>query len=430
MTTAEKPDQFSLKVMLLMLTLFLTAVYYPLTAQDTSQKIVTGRFNDTTLKDKPYVILISVDGFRYDYAKKYNAVILLRLGSKGVTGDGMRPTFPSLTFPNHYSIVTGLYPAHHGLVDNFFYDRGKKEIYNKNYRAIVQDSSWYSGTPLWVLAEKQKMLTAAFYWVGAEAAIQGTKPTYSYNFSRFISVDQRISIVENWLGLPKQQRPHLICLYFYEIDDAGHKYGPDSDEIAQAVRKIDTIIGKLVSSAEKSGLPVNFVVLSDHGMMNVDYKNPIRLPNEIDKNKFIIPQGDALLQLYAKEKSVITPTYKALRNNANGFRVYLKNELPHRWHYGGKDDRLNRVGDIVLIPEPPLIFNITNTPVDRGKHGFDPARPEMMATFFAWGPAFRTGVRIKAFDNIHIYPMIARILGLKVNSKIDGKFSVLQPILK
>ncbi|HTF29185.1 MAG TPA: ectonucleotide pyrophosphatase/phosphodiesterase, partial [Flavitalea sp.] len=430
MKAVVKPDQFALKVMQLMLTLFVTAVYYPLTAQDTTQKIITGRFNDTTLKDKPYVILISVDGFRYDYAKKYNAVNLLRLGSKGVTGDGMQPAFPSLTFPNHYSIVTGLYPAHHGLVDNFFYDRDKKEVYNKNYRGIVQDSSWYSGTPLWVLAEKQKMLTAAFYWVGAEAAIQGTKPTYGYNFSRLISVDQRISIVENWLGLPKQLRPHLICLYFYEVDDAGHKYGPDSDELALAVRKMDTVIGKLVSSVEKSGLPVNFVVLSDHGMMNVDYKNPIRLPGEIDKSKFVIPQGDALLQLYAKEKSVITPTYKALRNNANGFRVYLKNELPHRWHYGGKDDRWNRVGDIVLIPEPPLIFNITNTPVDRGKHGFDPARSEMMATFFAWGPAFKTGVRIKAFDNVHVYPMIARILGLTVNSKIDGKISVLQPILK
>jgi hypothetical protein len=165
-------------------------------------------------------------------------------------------------------------------------------------------------------------------------------------------------------------------------------------------------------------------------MENVNIKNPIGLPHEIDKAKFVVPPGDALLQLYAVRKSDITPTYKALRRNANGFRVYLHNELPRRWEYGSNDDRYKRVGDIVLIPQPGLVFNITGTSVDKGKHGFDPARKEMMAAFFAWGPAFKSGVRVKAFDNVHVYPLVAKILGLSYKDKIDGKISVLQGILK
>jgi predicted AlkP superfamily pyrophosphatase or phosphodiesterase len=399
-------------------------------AQDTTQKIVSGRVNSIQQMSKPYVILVSVDGFRYDYARKHGAQNLLQMAKGGVTGEGIRPGFPSLTFPNHYSLVTGLYPSHHGLVDNFFYDRNRRALYNKNYRAIVQDSSWYFGRPLWVLAEEQQMLSATFYWVGSEASIMGKKPTYNYNFSTFIPTDRRIQIVKEWLSLPDDRRPHLICLYFYEVDNAGHAFGPESEELGVAVRKMDTVLGKLAATVNESGLPVNFIVLSDHGMETVDNSNPLGLPAEIDTSKFIVPRGDALLQLYAKDKSYIKPTYKSLRNNANGFRVYLRDELPPRWQFGTRDDRHNRIGDIILIPETGLVFNITNLETDRGKHGFDPFRKSMMAGFFAWGPAFKSGITVKAFDNVHVYPLVARILGLSYSEKIDGKFSVLAPILK
>jgi len=417
------------------LVVFIAASFFPnatskLAAQDTTQKIIPERFNSREGIAKPYVILISVDGFRYDYARRHNATNLLRFGAQGVIAEGLKPGFPSLTFPNHYSIVTGLYPAHHGLVDNNFYDREKQTMYNKAYKKIVQDTSWYGGRPLWTLAEQQQLLSAAIYWVGSEAAIMGKKPTYTYNYSTSISTDKRISIIKSWLDLPEDKRPHLICVYFYEVDNAGHLFGPDSPELGMAVRKMDTVLNELVKTVDKAGLPVNFIILSDHGMERVDEHNPLRLPPEIDQNKFIVSPGEALLQLYAKDKSFINPTYKALRNNANGFKVYLHNELPAKWQYGGKDDRYNRVGDIVLIPQPGLVFNITNTEVDKGKHGFDPARKEMMAGFFAWGPAFKKGMRIKGFDNVHVYPMIAKILGLSFTDKIDGKLSVLRDILQ
>ena len=418
------------------ITFYLTAVFFLLhtvikiNAQDTAQRIIPDRFNSPEQTKKPYIILISVDGYRYDYATRYNAVNLLRRGATGVIAEGIKPGFPSLTFPNHYSIVTGLYPAHHGLIDNSFYDRQKQTIYNKAYRKVVQDSSWYGGRPLWVLAEQQQMLSAAFYWVGSEAQILGTKPTYTYNYSTFIPTDQRIAIIRNWLDLPAERRPHLICVYFEEVDYAGHLYGPDSPELGLAVKAMDSVLNILVETVEETGLPVNFIVLADHGMERIDDLNPLRLPVDIDKSGFIVPPGDALLHLYAKNKTLIKPTYKALRNNANGFRVYLHNELPAKWQYGGKDDRFNRVGDIVLIPQPGLVFNITNTKVDKGKHGFDPARKEMMAGFFAWGPAFKKGILIKSFDNVHVYPLISKILDLPVADKIDGKLNVLRPILQ
>ncbi|RYG30451.1 MAG: alkaline phosphatase family protein, partial [Chitinophagaceae bacterium] len=248
--------------------------------------------------------------------------------------------------------------------------------------------------------------------------------------STLIPEDKRIRIVRDWLELPGENRPHLICLYFNEIDDAGHTYGPDAPETGIAVRKMDAVIGKLVEEVAATGLAVNFILLSDHGMALVDHTKPLGLPREVDTTKFVVPRGDAILQLYAKDRSVIMPTYKALRANANGFKVYLKNELPPRWQIGGRDDRYNRVGDIVLIPEPNLIFNITKNPTDRGKHGYDNNRPDMAACFFAWGPAFKPNTKIRIFDNVHVYPLVARILGLNYDDKIDGKLNVLQSMLR
>jgi predicted AlkP superfamily pyrophosphatase or phosphodiesterase len=190
------------------------------------------------------------------------------------------------------------------------------------------------------------------------------------------------------------------------------------------------VIGSLTNMVAKSGLPVNFIVMSDHGMVEVDNKHPLPMPQEINRQKVIIPHGEAMLQLYTDDKVLARQTYQVLRKNAHGFKVYLKNELPRRWHYNDNDDRYQRIGDIILIPEPSRIFNLTNTPVDPGKHGFDPMRPEMLAGFFAWGPAFRQGMAIKEFEIVHVYPLVAKILGLAYTHQTDGKLSVLAPTLK
>jgi predicted AlkP superfamily pyrophosphatase or phosphodiesterase len=399
-------------------------------AQDTTQQIVRGRSNSKLQQEKPYVILISADGFRYDFAKKYGAENLLRLSKEGVAASSMIASFPTLTFPNHYTIVTGLYPAHHGLVNNFFYDRNKKLSYAMSKSNTVRDSSWYGGTPLWVLAEEQDMLSASFYWVGSEAAMHGLLPTYYYYYNEKISIDDRIQVVKDWLQLPAEKRPHMITFYLPEVDHAAHRYGPESKETGEAVQFVDKAIGRMMAGINPLQLPVNFIFVSDHGMTTVDTVQGMALPVAVDTSKFIISASDAFLQLYAKDINDVAPVYTKLKEGARDYDVYLSGQMPHRWHYSKADDAYNRIGDIILIPHLPKVFNIGGRRITPGKHGFDPALPDMHATFFAWGPAFKQNKKTGDFENVNVYPLVAKILGLDYREKIDGKLKVLKKILK
>lgn len=403
----------------------------PLHAQDTTQQINHERVNKRNQIGKPYIILISADGFRADMAEKYGAKNLLALGKQGVRASYLEAGFPTVTFPNHYSIVTGLHPAHHGLVDNNFYDRNKGTVYSMSNKRQVADSSWYGGKPLWVLAEEQGMLAASFYWVASESAIQGKRPTYYYNYNDKIPIDTRIQVVAEWLRLPEERRPHFITFYFPEVDYAGHVFGPDADETGKAVQWVDAAIGKLDSVARASGLPVSFVFVSDHGMTKIDPGKVMRLPKCIDTAQFIVPYGNATVHLYAKNEAAILPQYELLKKEKGYFQVYLKKDIPAHWKYGAADDRYNRIGDILLVAEPPAIFNPSGNPMSPGKHGYDNRHPDMHASFMAWGPAFKQMKVIDGFSNVHIYPMIARILELTYSrQEIDGKYRVLRRIVR
>jgi predicted AlkP superfamily pyrophosphatase or phosphodiesterase len=400
-----------------------------LKAQDTVQQIVPGRLNRPAQIQKPYVILISADGFRADLADKYQAKNLIKLREQGVKADYMQSSFPSLTFPNHYTIVTGLYPAHHGLVDNNFYDAAKRATYSLGKKEAVRDSSWYGGTPLWVLAEKQGMLSASFYWVGSEAAIQGVRPTYSYNFNTQIPMDSRIRIVRNWLELPEEKRPHLILFYISEVDHQEHAHTVDSRETEEAVHSVDESIGKLVSAVDSLHLPVNFIFLSDHGMLTID-PNTIDLPAALDTTQFRIMNSLSMVHLYAYNQKDVLATSIALKSQAMDYDVYLSDELPAIWHYSKADDRYNRIGDIILVSHAPKVFNFNKRRVNPGEHGFDPSLPEMHAVFYAWGPNFKEHYSIPAFENIHVFPLITKILKLSRSEPIDGRLKVLRNTLR
>ena len=215
---------------------------------DTAQKIIAGRLNSAEQQQKPYVIMISADGFRYDYAEKHGAKNLLSLSAQGIRAVSMIPSYPTLTFPNHYTLVTGLYPSHHGLANNYFYSPRRKQSYSMRNIATVTDGSWYGGTPLWVLAEQQHMLTASYYWVGSEADIKGVLPTYYYKFNDTVSIDRRIKAVVDWLQLPPERRPHFITFYVSRTDHDGHDYGPDAPETTNGVRWVDSVIQKLTAA--------------------------------------------------------------------------------------------------------------------------------------------------------------------------------------
>jgi len=380
---------------------------------------------------KPYVILVSLDGFRYDYAKKYHAEHLLALAAQGASApEGMLPSYPSITFPNHYTIVTGLYPEHHGIVANSFYDPARKESYSYRDKS-VGDGTWYGGTPLWVLAEQEGMRAASFFWVGSEADIQGVRPSYYLKFDNSFPNGKRVEQVLAWLHLPQEQRPHMITLYFSDTDSAGHRYGPDSLQEADAVHELDGQIGKLMDGIKESKLPVDLIVLADHGMAEVKGA-PIHLDQYgLNLSWMATTVGSSL---YAKSEEDAQKAYDALHGKSDKFLVYRRAQVSAYLHF----DSNPREGDPVVVPTGPYFITATADLTEHppaGMHGYDATKmPEMKAIFVASGPDIRAGVTLEPFENVNVYPLIAKILGLDIanlkTGPIDGKLSVLEGILK
>jgi predicted AlkP superfamily pyrophosphatase or phosphodiesterase len=241
-------------------------------------------------------------------------------------------------------------------------------------------------------------------------------------------MEDRVGALIKWLQLPEEKRPHLVTFYLPQADGAGHTFGPDSKQTQQAVQFIDSVIGRMVSGIDSLHLAVNFIFLSDHGMAAVDTTHVIPLPAVIDTSKFIIPPGEALVELYAKDSNDIRPVYEKLKADAKDYDVYLSTNTPPQWHYSKKEDRYNRIGDILLVPHFPKVF--ARGHLLAGNHGFDPAQPEMHATFYAWGPAFKKHLKTGDFENVNVYPLIAKILGLSYDSEIDGSIDKVKEMLK
>ncbi|HSZ19387.1 MAG TPA: ectonucleotide pyrophosphatase/phosphodiesterase [Candidatus Acidoferrum sp.] len=386
--------------------------------------------NTAEQQAKHYVVLVSLDGFRYDYPAKYGAKNLQEMATRGASApEGMFPMYPSVTFPNHYSIVTGLYPDHHGIVANSFYDPARKENYSYTNPKTTGDGSWYGGTPLWVLAEKQGMRAATFFWPTSDAEIQGKRSSYYVApYDDSFPDEKRIDQVLSWLRLPPEKRPHFIALYYPNTDHAGHAYGPDARETAEAVRHVDDMIGKLSDGIAALGLPVDLIVVADHGMETLQ-GGWLILDKWADLSQF---ETSGPL-LYAKSEADAEKAYRALLGGSDKFKVYRRAQVPADLHFNSNA----REGDPVVVPTGP--YNIvahdpnsnggTRTP-PRGGHGYDPRQmPSMKAIFFAAGSDIRPGVTVTAFENINVYPLIAAILGLQTGP-IDGKLGVLQGILK
>jgi predicted AlkP superfamily pyrophosphatase or phosphodiesterase len=231
--------------------------------------------------------------------------------------------------------------------------------------------------------------------------------------------------------LPPEKRPHLITVYFPETDHIGHKYGPDATETGVAVKVVDLAIGQLADAVRSTGLPVSFIIVSDHGMAKIDLQKQMPLPAVVDTSHFIIPRGSELVMLYAKKKKYIKQTYKKLKAQEKDYTVYLKKNMPANLHYSKKDDRNNHIGDILLLPTWPATFYIKKPDTDIGSHGFNPyVVKEMQASFYAWGPAFKTNLIIPSFQNVDVYPIITTILGLHNDEPIDGTMKVANEILK
>lgn len=415
--------------------LLFTAVFcFGNSQTDTAQIVVPNRFNTAETLSKPYVILISADGFRYDYLQKYEAAHLLDFAEKGISAKAMIPSFPTITFPNHWSIITGLYPANHGLIDNFFYDYQREKFYAMSSKDNAEDGSWYGGNPLWGLAEKQGMLSASMMWVGSASDAGGTRPTYYYPYHEKFSPAEKVEKVVDWLKLPENIRPHFITLYFPEVDGSGHRFGPESAETESAVRLIDAAIKNLVDKVEGLGLEnVNYIFVSDHGMIKVEVENPLEIPQLLfDKTRFDFYNAQTLLRIVVKNPAEVKSVYRELKKNkTEDYEVFLAKRFPRELKFSTRHDRYNRIGHILLVPNAPKIFLEKGKKTSLGKHGYNPYQvPEMKSIFVAFGPAFKNNKEIGEFKNINIYPIVTEILNLKITEPIDGKKGTAKKILK
>jgi predicted AlkP superfamily pyrophosphatase or phosphodiesterase len=385
--------------------------------------------NSERARAQHYVVLVSLDGFRWDYAKRDGARHLLALGKQGVWApEGMLPSYPSLTFPNHYTIVTGLYPEHHGLVANSFLDEARGARYGMSDAAAVTDGSWYGGMPLWSLAESQGMRTACLFWPGSEAKIAGYQPSYYLKFDDKIDEEARIEQVLKWLKLPEAERPHFITLYYSEPDHEGHEFGPDAKETKAAVLKVDALVGKLKAGLDKTRLPVDLVVVSDHGMVKVD-DGWLTLDSFADLTGFETVGS----LLYGKTEEDRARVYNQLKKASSEFQVFRRKDVPAGLNYSENP----REGDPVVIATGPYAIRAHGPPPGKddrppsvGMHGFDPKKvAEMKASFFAAGPDIVVGKTVQPFENVNLYPWIAHILGLSA-PKTDGSLDVLAGTLK
>lgn len=377
--------------------------------------------------ERPYVVLVSIDGFRHDYAALHGAPNLDRIARQGVRAAALIPPYPSRTFPSHYAIATGMYPEHHGIVDNSFFDPRRRLRFRYSDKQTGGDGSWYGGTPLWVLAEQQGVRSATFFWPGADAEIKGKRPSAWFPYDESVPNQRRIDQVLEWLKAPEAERPHFITAYFSVVDQAGHRYGPEAPETRAAVAEVDTQIGRLLDGLASLDLPVYLFVVSDHGMLAVT--EAVSLGKDADFAGFeIAPGAGSLLMLYSEDSGLVARTLERLNRAGGGrYRAYRREETPGYLHY----NEGYRIGDIVVTATAPVVLYIGAPPAPvAGEHGYDPYQFEpMRGIFYAQGPGLKQGLETYPFEGVNLYPLIAHLLRLELPPGVDGSLDVLRGIL-
>lgn len=390
-------------------------------------------------KSDNIVILISLDGFRYDYVERFQPENLSRFIRSGTAAKGLIPSFPSKTFPNHYTIATGMKPEHHGVVDNTFYNPEKDQVYSIGNREVVTDGSWYGGTPLWVLAEQNGMKAASYFFVGSEAAIQGVRPSYYYDYDGNVPNLTRVAKVFNWLQLPDDKRPQMITLYFSDMDNVGHAYGPSNDkEIKQRLDRLDRELGALFEGLKSFDMPIHVILVSDHGMVDVPRSQLINLEPLVEGLDARVVNSGALTHLHLQDPSEKEKYQKLIESRGEHIHVI---DIEDRAYYEDLSLHRDLMGDLLIIPDLGYyltdsrgLFRYQNRAASMktevfGEHGFSPDYQEMQGIFYAAGPGIKSGEVIEPFSNIHIFPLICELLGLPIPENIDGKLEVLEPIL-
>jgi len=368
----------------------------------------------------PALVLISIDGYRADYLDRGHSPVLAALAADGVRAKGLRPVFPSLTFPNHYTIVTGLYPDEHGIVNNTMHDPALGNFSPPDRAANMDGRWWDQAEPIWVTAQKQGRRTASVYWPGTQATIRGVRPTYWQLFEPSVPPDARVDQVLAWLDLPVEQRPTFVSLYFEHADVAGHSYGPDSLQVDEALVTIDAALGRLVAGlrARNQYDTTNLVILSDHGMSASSPERMVLLdqivnPQHIELASSIVNAGINPKPGYAAEVEHALLATDARRPHPH-LQCWKRERLPKKFHYGKNP----RIPAIQCVTDDGWMVSTAAVESKRthallGEHGYDNDDPQMRALFVAHGPSFKRHLTVPVFDNVNVYELLAKLIGLQ-----------------
>jgi len=377
--------------------------------------------------EQPYLVMLSLDGFRWDYPQFARTPVLDSLKEVGVVAESLKPAFPTKTFPNHYTMATGLYPDNHGIVLNSFYAGDLERTYSVRNRDAVNDGSFYGGEPIWVTAEKQDIKSASLFWVGSAAEIKGVRPSYySLDYIQELPFEARIDSVYNWLSLPEAKRPGLIMWYYHEPDYIGHGDGPYGDTTKLVVEKLDAYLSQFFTRMRKLPIydQINFIITSDHGMAETTEERVVLLDQYIDTADIDFHDGlDPVMNIKVKPGK-LEKVYQQLKKTPHLF-AWKHDSLPERLHYGSNI----RTQDITVVAYPGWAISTSWRKMKyKGSHGYDNDFKDMHAIFYAAGPAFKKGFAHPTFENVNIYPLIAEILDL-VPANTDGKLGNVKGML-
>ncbi|WP_417655743.1 ectonucleotide pyrophosphatase/phosphodiesterase [Pseudidiomarina aestuarii] len=372
------------------------------------------------------VIVISLDGFRHDYIAKFNPPHISQLAERGTVAH-LEPVYPSKTFPNHISLATGLYPSRHGIIDNYFYDTERNDFYGmgKGY----DDSTWLDGIPIWNLAEQQGLRAATYFWPESDARVNGMSPSYFYRYSHNASPKKRIEQIIRWLQQPDESRPALIMSYFHQIDSAGHRHGPNGAGTRAAVHYIDGLIGQLVDELARLELEANIILVADHGMLETRSDDAIHVDTLPLPDGFERVHNSTRVMYYAKNDAA-KAQLSALKQQLDSLELAVDINTIDAMNRAGYQES-SRSGDLIIDARPPVTFSGREIKPGRvsGTHGYS-GIAEMDAAFIAVGPAFSPDRKIERLGVIDVYPLIAKLLDLRVVEPIDGNENAILPLLE
>jgi predicted AlkP superfamily pyrophosphatase or phosphodiesterase len=388
-----------------------------------------------TIANAP-LILISLDGFRWDYTELHpeESTTLRELRREGVSTRALIPVFPSNTFPNHYSIVTGLYPANHGMVNNEFFDPASGVLFRFNLPNMAGNSRWWGGEPIWATAIKQGKKAATAFWVGSEAEIAGVRPTFWQIYDYGIPFEKRLDEVIGWLTLPAAERPALVAFYLEETNGAGHRHGPDSPQVTAAIKLSDDRVATMLARFRAEKIEPNLLIVSDHGMTSTSVERVVILEDHIERASVQIDAEGSALALRPLQGDVAS-LLRAVKNIPH-VKAYRAEDLPAHFHFRENP----RIAPVWVLPDhgwhvvqrstfDRLRSRYAATGYLQGDHGYDPMWPEMQGILIGHGPAFRRGIEIPAVENIHLYNLMCSVLKLKP-AKNDGDDRLVKVMLQ